>query len=643
APASGGPNPNAPATAGRRGRKRRGRVEAFMESDVPAPARRRRTKKRGGVPKAASPKPKAQKRKVQVDNTISVRQLAQELSVQAGQVLKVLVGMGVVANINEQLDFDTAQLVAAEFEYEVVNVGFQEEDHLISFEVDDDDENAISRPPVVTVMGHVDHGKTTLLDAIRSADVAAGEAGGITQHIGAYQVKRGDDLVTFIDTPGHAAFTEMRARGAQATDVVILVVAADDGVMPQTVESINHTKAADVPIVVAVNKCDKPGVKPEKIRNELMEHGLVPEEYGGETMMVNVSALTGQGIDELLDAVLLVAELQELSANPDRHAEGVVLEAKVERGRGSVATMLVKKGTLKRGDPLVLGSTWGKVRAMTDSRGKKIKSAGPSMPVEVIGLDSVPEPGTSWTVAPTEKDARTLAEHRAEQERQEALSVRQKVTLQDILKSQQTAEVKKLNLIVKADVQGSLEAIKGALSKVDVEGTEVNVLHNAVGAVSESDITLAATYQGIVIGFNVRPDAPARRAAEEKEVEVRMYRVIYDLLDDVEKALKGMLEPIREERVQGHAEIRATFHIPKIGTVAGCFVTDGKLARSHNVRLLRDGVVLWEGRLSSLKRFKDDVREVEKGYECGLGLDGYQDIKVGDELETYTVEHVAVT
>ncbi|MCB9761966.1 MAG: translation initiation factor IF-2 [Alphaproteobacteria bacterium] len=625
---------------GRRSRRRRGRVEARMDR-VSTPGRRRRSKKAG--PKASSPKPKAQKRKVQVDNTISVRHLAQEMSVRSGQVLKTLLNMGVMSNINEQLDFETAQLVAAEFEYEVVNVGFQEEQHLINVLEDVDEGASEDRPPVITVMGHVDHGKTTLLDAIRNADVAAGEAGGITQHIGAYQVKRDGELITFIDTPGHSAFTEMRARGAKATDIVILVVAADDGVMPQTVESINHTKAAGVPIVVAVNKCDKPGVDPNAIRQKLMEYELVPEEYGGETMMVNVSALKQQGIDELLDAVLLVAELQELHANPDRHAEGVVLEAKLEQGRGTVATLLIQQGTLSKGDPLVLGNTWGKVRAMSSGTGKKLKSAGPSTPVEIIGLQGVPEPGDHFVVVGSEKDAKTLAEHRAEETRHKALNKRQKVTLQDLIKSQQEAEVKKLNLIIKGDVQGSIEALKGALAKVEVEGCEVNVLHSAVGGVSESDITLASTYDGIVIGFNVRPDAKARREAESKDVEVRTYRVIYDVLDDIEKALKGMLEPVFEERVKGHAEVRATFTIPRIGTIAGCFITDGMVARSQRARLLREGVVIWDGKLGSLKRFKDDVREVEKGYECGLGLEAYNDIKVGDEIETYLVEEVART
>ncbi len=603
------------------------------------PSRRPKRRKKG-VPKAASPKPKAQKRKVFVDGTISVKQLAMDMGEKAGMVIKVLMGLEVMATMNEQLDFDTAQLVANEFEYECVNVGFQEEEHLIDHAGDDEDEGAVARPPVVTIMGHVDHGKTTLLDTIRKANVVTGEAGGITQHIGAYQARHKGQLVTFIDTPGHEAFTEMRARGAQATDIVILVVAADDGCMPQTIESINHTRAAGVPIVVAINKMDKPGATVDAIKQELMQHNLVPEEYGGETMMLPVSALQAEGIDELLDAVLLVAELAEFKANPDRHAEGVVLEARVEQGRGAVATVLVQRGTLKAKDPIVLGTVFGKVRAMADYNGKTLKVAGPSTPVEIMGLDDVPAAGDLFTVVASDKDAKKLAAHRADEARHTELNKHKKLTLQDLLARQNEGEVKKLNLIVRADVQGSVEALKGALADLNVEGAEINILQAAVGKVSESDITLASTYDGVVIGFNVRPDAKARRAAEIKEVEVRHYRVIYQLLEDLEAAMKGLLEPEFEEKVQGHAEVRATFTIPKVGTIAGCFVTDGSLARGHQARLLREGVVVWEGKLKSLKRFKDDVREVQSGYECGLGLENYNDVKVGDELETFSVEAV---
>ena len=634
---------NAPAN--RRGprppsRGRRGMQERQVMDRVP---RLRKPKRRKG-PKIASPTPKAQKRKVFVDITISVKQLAHEMGEKAGLVVKALVNLGVMCTINDQIDFDTAQLVAEQFEYEVVNIGFQEDDVLIEETVKaEEDPDAVDRAPVVTILGHVDHGKTTLLDTIRKANVASGEAGGITQHIGAYQVDRDGQAITFIDTPGHAAFTEMRARGANATDIVILVVAADDGVMPQTVESINHTKAAGVPIIVAVNKCDKPGVNPGVIRTKLMEYELVAEEFGGDVMMVDVSALTGDNVEALLDAVLLVAELAEFKANPNRHAEGVVLEARVERGRGCVATVLVQKGTLKPKDPLVLGSVWGKVRAMQDFNGNPIKSAGPSTPVEVIGLVDVPAAGDTFVVLKNEKDAKALAQHRLDTIKSDALNDKRKMTLQDLFARRAEGEKEKLNLIIRSDVQGSLEAIRGAITQIKVDGADVELLHAAVGAVSESDVTLASTYNGIVIGFNVRPDAKARQAAESKGVEIRHYKVIYEMLEDLENALKGLLAPIYEEEILGHADIRNTFTIPKIGTIAGCYVTDGKMARGTQVRLTRQGLVVYEGKLNSLKRFKDDVREVANGYECGLGLENYNDIKVGDELECYQVVQVART
>ncbi len=603
--------------------------------------RRPKKRKRNSAPKAPSPKPKAQKRKVQVDNTISVRQLAHEMGEKSGSIIKVLMGLDLMATINDQLDFETAQLVSQEFEYDCVNVGFQEDAHMIEVSNDTEDENAVGRPAVVTIMGHVDHGKTTLLDTIRKANVASGEAGGITQHIGAYQVAHKGLPITFIDTPGHSAFTEMRARGAQATDIVILVVAADDGIMPQTIESINHTKAAGCPIVVALNKCDKPGVTPDDIKQRLMEHGLVPEEYGGEVQMIPVSGLTGMGVDELLEAVTLQAELMELRANPERHAEGVVLEARLEKGRGAVATILVQHGTLKPKQPIVLGTVSGRVRAMTDHKGKKLKSAGPSTPVEVIGLEGVPRAGDLFTVVKTDKAAKSLAEHRADAERAAELGMSKRLTLQELFRRREEGELKKLNLIVRGDVQGSLEALKGSIQNVEVEGTDINILQAAVGAISESDITLAATYDAIVVGFNVRPDPKARRAAENKQVEVRHYRVIYELLDDLKNALVGMLEPVFEESVKGHAQVRDTFNIPKVGTIAGCYVVDGTIGRGHHGRLVRDGLVVWEGKLASLKRFKDDAKEVNTGYECGLGLENFNDIKIGDELETYVMEEVA--
>ncbi|MED5370436.1 MAG: translation initiation factor IF-2 [Myxococcota bacterium] len=638
--------PDAPGGAGDdrgrgrgRGRGRKGRTEINMERV--RNSRRNRKRKNSSAPKMASPQPKAQKRKVQVDNTISVKQLAHEMGEKAGSIIKTLMGLDLMATINDQLDFETASMVAEEFDYECVNVGFQEESHMIEVSSDVDEENAVLRPPVITVMGHVDHGKTTLLDTIRKADVAGGEAGGITQHIGAYQVTKNGQKITFIDTPGHSAFTEMRARGAQATDIVILVVAADDGIMPQTVESINHTKAADVPIVVAINKCDKEGANPDAVKQRLMEHGLVPEEYGGEVQMLPVSGLTGEGVPELLEAVLLQAEVMELKANPERHAEGVVLEARLEKGRGAVATILVQQGTLHPKEPLVLGTVAGRVRALTDHNGKKLKLAGPSTPVEIIGLKDVPAAGDLFTVVKSDKAAKSLAEHRAEAERAAALSANKRMTLQDLFKRKEEGELKKLNLIVRGDVQGSLEALKSSIKDVEVDGTDINILQAAVGAISESDITLASTYDAIVVGFNVRPDPKARRAAEEKQVEVRHYRVIYELLDDLKAALVGMLDPVFEEKVTGHAEVRETFSIPKVGTVAGCYVVDGTIGRNHKGRLTRQGVVVWEGKLSSLKRFKDDAKEVGTGYECGLGLENFNDIKVGDELETYIMEEVA--
>ena len=620
--------------------KRRGRRQALMDDfRLPTHARRKRNKRSG--PKAASPQPKAQKRKVQIDVTISVGELAHQLGLKAPHVIKTLMGMGQEATINEQIDFDTAQLVAQEFEYEAVQVGFQEEEHFIVHE--ELDASQETRAPVVTVMGHVDHGKTTLLDTIRKASVASGEAGGITQHIGAYQVDHKDQSISFIDTPGHEAFTAMRARGAGVTDIVILVVAADDGVMPQTVESINHARAAGVPIIVAVNKCDKPGVSPDTIRQRLMEHELVAEEYGGDTIMCNVSALEGDGIDSLLESVLLVAELQELRASPARHAEGVVLEARLEKGRGAVATLLVQKGTLSAGDSLVLGAVAGRVRAMCNHVGEPVDTAGPSMPVEIIGLEGVPVAGDDFTVVKNAAAARSLAEHRHGIDRQQGMSHRQKLTLEDLFAMSEEGETVALNLIIKADVQGSVEALKASLEGVEVQGVDVKVLHSGVGGITESDVTLATAYNAIILGFNVRPDSKARLAGDSSGVDIRTYKVIYEALDEVKAAALGMLEPTFKEQHESSIEVRKTFTIPKIGTIAGCMVVEGKVVRGHTARLVRDGIVVWEGKLSSLRRFKDDVRDVEKGYECGVGLENYSDIKEGDTVETFTLQEVAVT
>ena len=607
---------------------------------MPRGRRGRRGKKASG-PKKLSPQAKAIKRRVEVQGTITVAQLAHAMSAKAGQLIKTLIGMGQMATVNDVLDFDTATLVAAEFEFEVVNASFQEEKLMI--DIEDDPENMDARPPVVTIMSHVDHGKTTLLDTIRRANVASGEAGGITQHISSYQVEHNGEPITFIDTPGHAAFTAMRARGAQVTDIVVLVVAADDGVMPQTVEVINHAKSADVEIIVAVNKCDKPDARPERVRQEMMQYGLVAEEFGGETMFVNVSAMTGAGVEDLLEAINLAAELGDYQANSDRHAEGTVLEARLERGKGPVAIVLIQAGTLNRGDHFVVGTSWGRIRALTDHRGKKIKTAGPSDPVEIMGISEVPMAGDSFVVVGTDKDAKTLAEHRLEEARQSSLGQHKRMTLEELMKRGSAEEKVTLNLIVKADVGGSLEALKASFASIDVEGTEIKILHDGVGAVSESDVTLAHTNQGVIIAFNVRPDANARRIIDGFGVEVRTYKVIYEAIEEVELALKGLLGPEIREVVQGTAEIRQTFSVPKVGTIAGCFVLTGKIARSHTIRLLRQSKIIWEGRLGSLRRFKDDVREVAVGYECGMNLDGYNDLKVGDVIEAYTNEEVSAS
>lgn len=609
-----------------------------MDDRFGARGGRPRRRKRSG-PKKVSPQAKAIKRRVEVAGTVTVSQLAHSMSVKSGQVIRSLMAMGQMATANDVLDMETATLIAAEYEYEVVNAAFQEEKLMI--QVAADDEALVSRPPVVTIMGHVDHGKTSLLDRIRRANVAAGEAGGITQHISSYQVKHQGNPITFIDTPGHAAFTAMRARGAQVTDIVVLVCAADDGVMPQTIEVINHAKAADVQILVAVNKCDKPEAQPQRVRQQMLEHGLVSEEFGGETIFVDVSATKGTGIDELLESIHLVAEVEEYQANPERHAEGSVIEARLERGKGPVAVVLVQHGTLKRGDHFVVGTEWGRVRALIDHRGKRIKTAGPSTPVEIMGLQGVPAAGDNFVVVSSDKDAKALAEHRVLEARTKALGAGRRMTLEELLKRGADEEILKLNLVVKADVGGSLEALKGSIDKIEVEGTDIRILHSAVGAVSESDVTLAHTNQAVVIAFNVRPDANARRSMDGLGVEIRTYKVIYEALEDIEKALKGLLGPDIQEVVHGTAEIRQTFAVPKVGTIAGCFVNDGKIARAHQIRLIRQGKIIWEGRLGSLRRFKDDVREVAGGYECGMNLDGYNDIKIGDVIEAFTNEEVA--
>lgn len=602
---------------------------------------------------APKPRPKVQERtkerrrtKVEktktlsIPDTLTVRDLALRLEVSTGDLIKKLMSLGVMATINEVIDFETCEIVADEYGVKLNRLSEIEERAVTVEEIVDDPESLVPRPPVVTVLGHVDHGKTSLLDKIRQSRVTETEAGGITQHIGAYQVSVGDRRITFIDTPGHEAFTAMRARGAQVTDIAILVVAADDGVMPQTVEAINHAKAAEVPIIVAVNKIDKPTAEPERVRQQLSEHELIPEQWGGDTVFVDVSALTGEGIDELLEMILLVADVRELKANPARPAKGHIIEAELDKGRGPVATVLVETGTLRIGDSIIAGGAYGRVRAMTNDRGQSVTEAGPSTPVEIIGFSDVPEAGDVFHVVADDKTAREMASKRQERKRTEELLETQKVSLDDFYQRMQEGEVKELNIIVKGDVQGSVEALCQSLEKLGTDEVKVSIVHSGVGAITESDVMLASTADAIIIGFNVRPDATARRSAEREKIDVRLYRVIYEAIEDVKKALSGMLEPEIREKVIGHAEVRATFRVPRAGTVAGCYVTDGTITRNALVRVLRDGVVVHESAVESLKRFKDDVREVAEGFECGIGVANFNDIQEGDVIEAYVKESV---
>jgi translation initiation factor IF-2 len=528
--------------------------------------------------------------------------------------------------------------VASEYGFELQDVGFREEEVLGPAEAATQKARQVPRPPVVTVMGHVDHGKTSLLDAIRKTNVVDGEAGGITQHIGAYQVAVGDRKITFIDTPGHEAFTTMRARGAHVTDIVVLVVAATEGIMPQTVEAIAHAKAAGVPIVVAVNKCDLPGANSQAVRQRLMEHGLVPEEFGGETICADGSAAKGTGLDQLLEMLLLQADVLELRADPERRAQGVVLEARLDRGRGPMATLLVREGTLRQGDALVVGTCHGRARALEDDRGQRVRAAGPSVPVQLIGLTAVPDAGQAVHAVESERDARDVVAHRLEAERSRPAQARAKLTLDDLFAQTQEEGPKELRVVLKADVHGSAEAAREALLKLSTEEVTLNVIHSGVGAISESDVMLAEASEAVVVGFHVRPDAAARRAAETAGVDVRAYRIIYELTDEIRKAMAGLLPPKVQENVLGQAEVRRVFNVPRVGTVAGCYVTEGLVRRNARSRLLRDGVQVWEGRIGSLKRFKDDAREVQSGFECGIGLEGYNDIKISDVIEAYEVE-----
>jgi translation initiation factor IF-2 len=548
-----------------------------------------------------------------------------------------------MASINQAIDADTASKVAAEFGFEIQDVGFKEDTYIDAVDVASDDGELAQRPPVITVMGHVDHGKTSLLDALRRTDVVAGEAGGITQHVGAYQVEVKGQKLTFIDTPGHAAFTEMRARGAQVTDIVVLVVAASEGIMPQTIEAIHHSKAAGVPIVVAVNKCDLPAANPQQTRQRLMEHDLVPEEFGGDVLCVNVSAIKGTGLDQLLETLTLQSEILELKADPERLAQAVVLEARLDKGRGPVATVLVQTGTLKRGDVVVVGTHSGRVRALEDEDGNRHKEAGPSTPIQVIGLSGVPNAGDLMNAVENERAAKEIIEHRESQRREAPSEAPPPRTLDELFAAVEGGGVKELALVVKADVQGSVEALCDALVKLATDDVKVNVIHSGVGAVSETDVMLAKASGAIIVAFHVRPDPTGRKAAESQGVEIRTYRVIYEVTDDVKQAMVGLLPPTISEVFLGRAEVRQTFTVPKVGTIAGCHVGEGMFRRNSNVRLLRDGVVVYEGKVGSLRRFKDDVREVQSGFECGIGIGGYNDVKVGDVIEAFELQEKPAT
>ncbi len=631
-----------------------GKIEELVDIDkVEGKAQKKQKIKKNNPPKkiekdiaASAKKPKKQEKPkepsvVLVPDEISVGEFASRLNVPATAVVKKLFELGIMANISQNIDYDTAALIAEDLggfkiEKEVI---ITDEDRLFN-DVEDKPEQLQPRSPVVVVMGHVDHGKTSLLDTIRNTNVIAKEAGGITQHIGAYRVRVGDKKITFLDTPGHEAFTAMRMRGAQVTDVAILVVAADDGIMPQTVEAINHAKAAGVTIIVAINKIDKEGANPDKIKQELTEYDLVPEEWGGNTICVPISAKFNKNIDELLEMVTLVADMKELKANPNRRAKGTVIEARLDKGRGPVATVLVQNGTLKIGDIIVAGTAVGRVRAMVDDRGIKVKKAGPSVPVEIIGLGDVPEGGDTFYAVDDERKARDVVEKRKDKIKEEALQSRNAVSLDDLFNQIQQGEVKDLNIIVKADVQGSVEAVKQSLSKLSNDEVRVNCIHGGVGGVTESDVMLAAASNAIIVGFNVRPASGAMDSAKRNDVDIRLYRVIYNAIEEIEAAMNGMLAPKFKEVVLGHAEVRNVFKVSGVGSIAGGYVIDGKISRNSQVRIVRDDIVIHEGVLSSLRRFKDDVKEVASGYECGIGIENYNDIKEGDVIESFVMEEI---
>lgn len=577
---------------------------------------------------------------VEYEEGITVDELSQKIGQTPANVIKVLFMLGTMVTINSSLNDEQVELICMEYGLECKKVVPVSEVNFEDLEVVDDTKDLVPRPPVITIMGHVDHGKTTLLDHIRKSRVAEGEFGGITQHIGAYQVSVKGKKITFLDTPGHEAFTAMRARGAMITDIVIIVVAADDGVMPQTREAVDHALAANVPIIVAINKIDKPGADPQRIMTEVSELGLMPEEWGGDVPYVNISAKKGIGIDELLETVTVVAELAELKANPKRMAYGSVIEGRLDKGRGPVATLLIQNGTLRSGNPIVVGATYGRVRQLVDDRGREIKSAGPATPVEITGLNDVPEAGDKFMVFETEREARHVGEERAQKKIEEERNSTSAMSLDDLFSQMKSGEVVDLNIIVKADVNGTAEAVKSSLEKIDVEGARVNVIRSTVGAISESDILLASASKAIIYGFNVRPDANVRRKADEEGVEIRLHQVIYKMVEEIEAAMKGMLAPEMEEVVTGQAEIRHIYKVSKIGNIAGCYVTDGSIKRDCGIRLIREGIIVYEGKLASLKRFKDDAKEVNQGYECGLTIENYNDIKEGDIVEGYVMQEV---
>ncbi len=587
-------------------------------------------------PKVIKPLPD----KIVFTESLTVGELAKKLNRESSEIIKKLLFLGVMANINQELEPDTITLIATEYGVEVEEKILLNELEFETIEEVDDPAELQERPPVVTIMGHVDHGKTTLLDAIRESSVVSSEAGGITQHIGAYQVEINEKKITFLDTPGHAAFTTMRARGAKVTDITILVVAADDGVMPQTIEAINHAKAANVPIIVAVNKMDKPGANPDRVMQELTEHGLVSEAWGGDTIFVQMSAKNKEGLDELLEMILLVAEVQEYKANPNKRARGSVIEAELDRGRGPVATILVQHGTLSIGDPIVVGSAFGRIRAMVNDKGRRIKEAGPSTPVEITGLNDVPQAGDQFMVFEDEKKARSIGEKRASIRRESELKASARVSLDDLFNQIKEGEVKEVGVIIKADVQGSVEALRGSLEKIDVEGVRVKIIHSGAGAITESDVILANASNAIIIGFNVRPDVNAKSVAEQQKVDIRLHRIIYKVMEEIEAAMKGMLDPSFQEKTIGQAEVRAVFKVSKVGNIAGCYVIDGKITRDSGVRIIRDAIVIFEGKIDTLKRFKDDAKEVAQGYECGITIEKYNDIKEGDIIEAFIMEEI---